>query len=243
MTRLAISKGTDADRLRALDLFAGLGGWARPLRDRGHDVVTLDVDPSLKADHVRDILSLKSIGELEGNGGRFDVVLASPPCQAFSLLSVWRHWRKEGSDYHALTARARLGVKVMEHTFKLIEGYRPKAWVIENPRGMMRMLAPRKPDITVWYCKLGETRAKPTDLWTNLPVRWPIECKYRNPDCDHERVPRGVRSGTIALKTPALRALIPYGLGLTVAIAAEYALLDRTALDGAGIAPPLKEVA
>lgn len=237
MKRLVLPQGTEGQQLRVLDLFSGLGGWARPLRDRGHEVVTLDVDPTFNADHVRDILRVSSLKELEGKR-RFDLVLASPPCQAFSLLAVWRHWRKEGTEYQPLTPRARLGVKVMEHTFKLVEAYRPRGWVIENPRGMMRMLAPRKPDVTVWYCKLGEKRAKPTDLWTNLPLRWPVECKYRNPDCDHERVPRGVRSGTIALKTPALRSLIPYGLGLTVAMGAEYALLGRAALHGAGIKPP-----
>lgn len=225
-------------RLRALDLFSGLGGWSRPLQDRGHEVVTLDAEPRFEPDHARDILSVSSLRELEVKGDRFDLVLASPPCQAFSVLAVWRHWRKVGDRYQTLTPQARLGVKLMQHTFKLIEEYQPKAFVIENPRGMMRMLAPRKPDVTVWYCKLGESRAKPTDLWTNLPVRWPIECRYRNPDCDHERVPRGVRSGTIALKTPALRALIPYGLGLTVVLGAEYALIGRTALDAAGIEPP-----
>lgn len=235
MTRLSlVPAANDAApvKVRALDLFSGLGGWARPLLDRGHDVVTLDNDARFGCDFTRDILNVRSLSELEGDGGRFGLVVASPPCQAFTLLTTWRNWRKDGERYIAQNQRTRDGVRIMRHTFALIEEYGPRFFVVENPRGMMRMIAPRKPDLTVWYCKCGEKRAKPTDLWTNLPVRWPMACRYRNPECDHERVPRGVRGGTIGLKTPALRSLIPYGLALTVTMGVEQAL-GATALMGA----------
>lgn len=229
----------DQRTLRVLDLFSGLGGWARPMADRGHRVVTLDNDPRFACDFTRDILSVRSLVELEGAGGRFDLVVASPPCQTFSLLACWRYWEKDGNRYTPRNARARHGRAVMAHTFRLIADYNPRAWVIENPRGLMRKLSPVLPTTTVWYCRLGEMRAKPTDIWTNLQLRWPEACVYRNPDCDHEKVPRGVRAGTIGLKTPAERSLVPYGLGLTVAIEVEHAL-GRVALDGAGISTPQK---
>ena len=40
---------------------------------------------------------------------------------------------------------------------KLSKALYPNAkWYIENPRGKLKT--------TVWYCKYGDTRAKPTDL-------------------------------------------------------------------------------
>jgi hypothetical protein len=214
-------------RLRVLDLFCGLGGWSRPLRDRGHDVTTLDYLPRFAADHVRDIREVVSLDELEQGRGRFDVVVASPPCETFSVAAMWRHWTRRGNSYSIKTAAAQRGLAIMDRTFALIERYRPDFYVIENPRGMMRKVAPRLPNHTVWYCKLGDQRAKPTDLWTNLRVRFPSICRNSNPACDHLRAARGTHAGTQGLPKDA-RALIPYGLGLTVALAAEFLTAARS---------------
>ena len=59
---------------------------------------------------------------------------------------------------------------------------------------------PRKPAAferrTVWMCRLGLDRAKPTDLWGVFPpgLVLPPECKNGNPD--HIAAPRGSRTGT-----------------------------------------------
>lgn len=95
-------------------------------------------------------------------------------------------------------------------------------YAIENPRGVMRKLAPLPPDATVWYCRLGDERAKPTDLWTNIPVRLPAMCRNGNPDCTHQRAPRGAKTGTQGLQGTE-RALVPYGLSLTMCMGVEYA--------------------
>ena len=47
---------------------------------------------------------------------------------------------------------------------------------------------------TAWYCQYGHKTAKPTDLWSNFSIHVK-QCKNSNPDCDHERSPRGSATG------------------------------------------------
>lgn len=67
---------------------------------------------------------------------------------------------------------------------------------------------------TIWYCQYyngeGINRAKPTDIWTNN-LNWiprPV-CKNGNPNCSHERAPRGSQTGTQGLKDSYERSKIP----------------------------------
>ena len=55
----------------------------------------------------------------------------------------------------------------------------------------------------------GDNAAKPTDIWTNAPwIPRPV-CKNGNPDCHHERAPRGSRTGTQGLKGNYERSVVP----------------------------------
>jgi len=79
---------------------------------------------------------------------------------------------------------------------------------------------------TVWYCQYGETRAKPTDIWSNNirslvnPDGWNPrpECFNNNPNCNHERASRGVwNTGTQRLTNKKLgnnyeRSILPVEL-------------------------------
>ena len=99
----------------------------------------------------------------------------------------------------------------------IIKFFDPEYFYIENPRGVLRKL----PVITnehyirntVWYCQYADKRAKPTDIWTNdfgwLPR--PV-CKNGNPNCHHERAPRGSKTGTQGLKGNYERSIVPYDL-------------------------------
>jgi hypothetical protein len=56
------------------------------------------------------------------------------------------------------------------------------------------------PRYTVWYCTYGDTRAKPTDLWTNHPnPKFKLPCHNGNKNCHHESAPRGSKTGTQGL--------------------------------------------
>ena len=64
------------------------------------------------------------------------------------------------------------------------------------------------PRYTVTYCKYGDTRMKPTDIWTNHPEPGFLPmCK--NGDPCHERAPRGSKTGTQGLKGSKERSVIP----------------------------------
>jgi hypothetical protein len=204
--------------VRVLDLFCGLGGWGRAFRERGHDVVGVDLDPRFGAEITADVMTLDA-----ASLGRFDVVLSSPPCEAFSVASIGHHWTGGRCAYIPKTDHARNSIALVKHTLDLIHGIAPQFWVLENPRGVLRKLGllDEFERITVTFCSYGETRMKPTDLWGGFPDSWRPKPKCKNGATCHERAPRGARTGTQGLKNAAARAEIPTALALSICVAAE----------------------
>lgn len=188
--------------MRVLDLFSGLGGFSTPFKDRGHEVVTLDNDPQFSPDVMADVREVQFPG-LPPMDQSFDVVLASPPCNAFSVASVPHHWKGHEPDGHVTEALG-LVAKALE----LILSITPSYWVVENPTGMLRTLI-GKPRERVYLCSFGAARKKPTDLWGRYPG------KIGRPCSPHAPAPRGSKSpgSTQWLHGSARRAKLPYGLG------------------------------
>ena len=122
---------------------------------------------------------------------------------------------------HATEAAIK-GLKILDKTLEIIKVVNPKDWYIENPRGMMRKMEQMKGlnRTTIWYCKYGDTRAKPTDIWSNnianlfnqdgwLPR---AECFNGNKKCHHESAPRSqtvrkMKSKGITIKIGGTQAL------------------------------------
>ena len=192
------------ESLRVLDLFSGLEGWSGPWRDLGHEVYRVEIDPKFPAEH-RDILEPFELP------WKPDVVLASPPCTSFSMMSVGKHWTK---DNQPKSITAAMGIRLVRTTIELISRLKPKWYVIENPRAKLRTFDEMKPfnRLTVTYCQYGEKRMKPTDLWTNVP----LEAKAcKNGASCHVAAPRGSRTGTQGTEKH-LSAKIPKALSLAV---------------------------
>jgi len=206
--------------LKVLDLFAGLGGWSAAFTARGHQVTTVDLNPAFGCTITADILTLQY--KTLWKPGDFDVVLASPPCEGFSVASIGRHWTPPPAN-QPKTATALLAVQLVNAALDIIKYLEPAWWVMENPRGKLRSLnlMTSYPRQTVTYCQLGEKRMKPTDLWGKFPrsLVLPLPCK--NGDLCHDRAPRGAKTGTQGIKGSANRAVVPYQLSWLVCQACE----------------------
>jgi hypothetical protein len=98
----------------------------------------------------------------------------------------------------------------------LIQKIKPKYWFVENPRGILRKmkwidkLVTEMGGIrhTITYCQYGDTRMKPTDIWTNCK-EWKPKPMCKNGSPCHIAAPRGSRTGTQGLKNAKDRGVIP----------------------------------
>lgn len=183
-----------------IDLFSGLGGWSAAFLDRGWRVVQVDNDPEFNPHICTDIFDLNA-RILPSNPL---VVLASPPCQAFSTNTIKLNWKKRRLTSYNVVLAIGLVAKTLDIIFKV----QPRYWIIENPRGMLRNVL-GKPQVETYFAAWGAPNLKPTDLWGQLPeMEWP------KPETWEE-------DGTRKISDPAEAARIPYNLSLAVCKAIE----------------------
>jgi len=189
-----------------LELFSGTGSFSKVAKKLGHKTFTIDNDVSLNPNLVQDIIDLRE----DQLPYKPDIIWASPPCETFSVASISHHWKGGKRAYIPKTDKAVLGIEKVESTLDLIDQLKPKYWFIENPRGVLRNLPVMQGlhRVTVTYCQYGDTRMKPTDIWTNL-LDWKPRPMCKNGDDCHISAPRGSKTGTQGLKNAKLRGVIP----------------------------------
>ena len=203
--------------MKVLELFAGSRSFSKVAEEMGMETFTTDYKDFDKIDYVCDIMDF----DVSRVPFRPDIIWASPPCTYFSVASIGHHWHK---DHTPKTEQAKLGVQIVQKTLDIIDMFQPKHFFIENPRGKLRKLDVVKgiPRTTVCYCQYGDTRLKPTDIWTDNLADWfnkkgwkpRAMCNYRqkNCNCHHEKAPRGSKTGTQGLKGNYERSVVPYEL-------------------------------
>jgi hypothetical protein len=148
-----------------LDLFSGLGGASRAMKERGWQVITLEIDPKFSPTLCMDISDYHPPGFLIGD---VDLVWASPPCQEFSKSSLPPSWACNRTPPCP-------DVGLMLQAKRVIEETRPRFWVIENVRGARKVVGSRY-------------------LWGDFPIfdTPPVHGKWRLPPSEDRAAKRSL---------------------------------------------------
>jgi hypothetical protein len=188
--------------MKVLDLCSGIGGASRAFVDRGHEVVTLDIDSKFNPTICMDIR------EYHGVKGSFDVVLAAPPCTVFSLASSRWHWKYIDTSFDKKIE----ALQIVKACFRIFKEIEPHFYVLENPRGFLRRFI-GLPTETIYYSSYGYNFKKSTDLWHNLPKT--LKRPYIPPPINYNGKSK-IRDFRVGPRDPAIRAEWPYQLSLEI---------------------------
>lgn len=196
--------------MKILELFCGTKSVSNVFKKNAWEVLTVDNNPVHKPDMCFDLLNITDLDRAIIRRFKPDVIWASPPCTKFSIASCSHHWFYHNGVLHPKNGGAIDARKLVLMMLSIFRDCPDAIYFFENPRGMLR-----KMDIvkgisrhTVTYCQYGDTRMKPTDIWTNCKNWIPRPmCKNGNP-C-HESAPRGSATGTQGIKNVIDRSRIP----------------------------------
>lgn len=209
------------EQLEIVEVFAGSRCIGEEAEKQGHKVFSVDWEAYENIDLVIDVekMGIKDIPFIP-DAGWF-----SPDCATYSIAACGTH---RNQDRSPKTDYAKKCDNVNQHFLKLIDQWleiNPNfIFFIENPRGILRHMPWMRKyrRHTVWYCKYGDDRAKPTDIWTNSETWKPrLMCKnYKydsegnivNKHCHHESARRGAKTGTQGKKGSYERSKIPQQL-------------------------------
>lgn len=196
--------------MSTVELFSGSCSFSKVAESKGHKTFTVDkFEYERKADLVKDILEV-SRSDLPKV---IDMLWISPPCTNFSVCVISRNWANRFPKNSETAISLGIVLKCLELIEVLLKENPHLLWYMENPRGMLRTLpfmAKYKRN-TITYCQYGDTRQKPTDIWTNDYTWVPRPMCSPSQGC-HESSPRGTRSGTQGLDNAYERSIIPPAL-------------------------------
>ncbi|MBW9154876.1 DNA cytosine methyltransferase [Clostridium tagluense] len=197
--------------MKVLELFAGTRSIGKAFKKKGHEVFSIEWDMEHEnIDWYTDIGNITAQDILD-RFGEVDVIWASPDCTSYSVAGISHHRRKdEDGNLSPISEYAKVCDVINQHVVNLIKELNPKLYFIENPRGGLRKMNFMQdfPRYTVSYCQYGDTRMKPTDIWSNHPNPNFKPMCHNGAPC-HVAAPRGSRTGTQGLKNAKERSIIP----------------------------------
>tara|TARA_R110002074_G_scaffold26634_1_gene78081 strand:+ start:459 stop:1241 length:783 start_codon:yes stop_codon:yes gene_type:complete len=246
--------------MKILELFSGSRSIGKVADLKNHHVFSVDNVDYPNTDWTGDILDWDyRLNEMQtGDLDELyipDMIWASCPCTDFSVACIGKKW-VSGHEFKPRDPNL-LGIELLNKTIEIIQFYLEKnpdlIWFVENPRGKMRK-SPMWKTIehqrhTVTYCSYGDSRMKPTDIWTNAynwtPKTMCKNFKYNNKGevinrhCHHDASQRGstvrklraqgidaVKRGTESLKNNHERSKIPQELCEEIVSVMEHELQE-----------------
>lgn len=215
--------------MKVLELFAGTRSIGKAFEKNGHEVFSIDWDEQhQQMDWYTDITTVTA-EDIRKRFGEVDVIWASPDCTTYSVAGISHHRRKEQDTLRPISDKAVQADRVVQNVLALITELKPKYWFIENPRGGLRKMAFMQglERYTVTYCQYGDSRMKPTDIWTNHKnPQFKEPCKNGMP-C-HVSAPRGSQTGTQGIKGSVDRSRIPAELCMAIVEMCEEDVNDKS---------------
>lgn len=210
--------------MKVLELFAGTRSIGKAFEEKGHEVFSVEWNKDFENIDLYADISTLTAADILKQFGQPDIIWASPDCTTYSIAAISHHRRKNETtgNLDAVSEYAKFCDRTNAHVLDLIKELQPKYFFIENPRGGMRKMNFMQgiPRYTVTYCQYGDTRMKPTDIWTNHPnPQFKPMCK-KGSKC-HIAAPRGSSTGTQGLKGSRERSVIPAALCRHIAYISE----------------------
>jgi len=158
--------------MKVLELYSGTGSVGKVCKERGFDVVSVDIDG--RADINIDILKwdYKKAFKVD----EFDIIWASPECSTFSnLRRSWINRKLKVFGDNVVTAEMldadmiANGLPLLRKAEEIINYFKPKYFFIENPASSkMKDYLKHLDSYEVHYCQYSDWGyKKPTIIWSN----------------------------------------------------------------------------
>tara|TARA_R110002153_G_scaffold180655_1_gene334053 strand:- start:108 stop:767 length:660 start_codon:yes stop_codon:yes gene_type:complete len=202
--------------MKVLELYAGSRSIGKVCDELGFEVCSVDVEQFGDIDIIKDceFLTVEDLPFIP------DMVWSGTPCTTYSLAGISHHRHEDTSPKTEFAFKCdSMNVNNLKLIQELIKLNPKLIWYIENPRAVLRKMwfMQGLNRTTVTYCSYGDTRMKPTDIWSNniydmfnLEGWKPIPmCFNGNIKCHHEAAPRGSKTGTQGLKNNHERSKMP----------------------------------